>query len=224
MDDDFMMQQQVEEQLLRDQRLTDESARWIADPVHRDMMWDDWKKPAADGHGRRTSLIVFLIFVLLTAGAILAFVHAQQPTSSELYQQELIRQLHTDSLGNLSESYKAYERMNQEMDHVVQKEQEHRTAWLISLAMCAVSPLWFMGYVVVLYLRNKTYRPGRREVLLVAVVTIAAAIVMYVINVSFTYVRFFADRSIRDLSIVLVGLLAIGWLVWQVRKGRKDEG
>jgi hypothetical protein len=39
-----------------------------------------------------------------------------------MMQQQVEEQLHTDSLGNLSESYKAYERMNQEMDHVIQKD------------------------------------------------------------------------------------------------------
>jgi uncharacterized BrkB/YihY/UPF0761 family membrane protein len=221
MNDDIILLQ-IEEQQLRDQWLMNESAQWITDEVHRDMMWGERKKPAAGRRSQRTSLIVFLIFVLLMAGTFFVFVHALQPTSAELYQQELVRQLHTDSLGNRSESYKAYERMNQEMDHFIQKEEEHRRKLLFGLAVCALAPLWFVGYLLVQYFKDRTYRPGRREVLLVTVVTLATAIVLYVVDVFF-YIRFDADRKIRELFMVLVGLAAIGWLVFQLRKGKKGE-
>lgn len=50
MNDDIILLQ-IEDQQLRDQWLMNESAQWITDEVHRDMMWGERKKPAA---GRRS--------------------------------------------------------------------------------------------------------------------------------------------------------------------------
>ena len=220
---DDMIQAQMEEQQLRDQQMMNESSQWITDPVHRDMMWNDWKrKPYTGKYSQRTSLIVFLIAVLLMAGAILTFVYAQEPWSSERYQEELIKQLHTDSLGNLSESYQTYEHMNQEMDRIIQQEQERRKMWIYILSICALSPLSFIIYTIVSYLKNKEYRPSMREVLLVAGVTIATAVVLYVVDVFFFYIRFYADYSTRHLIVVLIGLIGLGWLVYQLIKTKKQ--
>ncbi len=100
-------------------------------------------------------LYVFLICALLTGGAFVTFGYAQQPSSVEAYQQELVRQLHTDSLGNYSESYKAYERMNQEMDSLVKQREEQRKIWMYILCFCAITPLLFIVYMVATYLKNR---------------------------------------------------------------------
>ena len=219
---DDMMQQQMEEQQLRDQRLMNESSQWITDPVHRDMMWGDRKrKPYTKKYSQRTSLIVFLIAVLLMAGAILTFVYAQKPTSSEIYQQELIKQLHTDSLGNTSDSYKAFENMNQEMDRVIQKEEEHRQTWIYILSICAIAPLAFVIYMIVAYFKNKDYRPTWREVLLTAGVTVVTAALLYVVDVFFFYMRFYAEDNMRKAFIVLIVFFGLGWIVYQLRKTKK---
>ncbi len=169
-------------------------------------------------YSQRTSLIVFLIAVLLMAGAILTFVYAQQPTSSELYQQELIKQLHTDSLGNTSDSYKAFENMNQEMDRVIQKEEEHRQTWIYILSICAIGPLAFVIYMIVAYVKNKDYRPTWRDVLFLTGVTVVTAVVLYVVDVFFFYMRFYAEYNMRIAFIVLIVFFGLGWLVYQLKK------
>ncbi len=219
---DDMMQHQIEEQQLRDQQLMNESSQWITDPVHRDMLWDDWKrKPYGKKNSQRTSLIVFLIAVLLMAGAVLTFVYAQQPTASEIYQQELIRQLHTDSLGNTSDSYKAFENMNQEMDRIIQQEQEHRQTWIYILSICAIAPLAFILYMIVAYFKNKDYRPTWREVLLTAGVTVVTAVLLYVVDVFFFYMRFYAENSMRKAFMALLLFFGLGWIIYQLRKTKK---
>ena len=94
--------------------------------------------------------------------------------------------------------------------------------WVYILSICALSPLSFIIYTIVSYLKNKEYRPSMREVLLVAGVTIATAVVLYVVDVFFFYIRFYADYSTRHLIVVLIGLIGLGWLVYQLIKTKKQ--
>lgn len=166
-------------------------------------------------------LYVFLICALLTGGAFVTFGYAQQPSSMESYQQELVRQLHTDSLGNHSESYKAYERMNQEMDSLVKQREEQRKIWMYILCFCAITPLLFIVYMVATYLKNRDYRPTWREVLIVAGYTIVTSAILYVVDVSFFYLRFYADHKTRMATLSLITLIGLGWVVYQLMKGKK---
>ena len=166
-------------------------------------------------------LYVFLICALLTGGALVTFGYAQQPSSVEAYQQELVRQLHTDSLGNHSESYKAYERMNQEMDSLFKQREEQRKIWMYILCFCAITPLLFIVYMVATYLKNRDYRPTWREVLIVAGYTIVTSVILYVVDVSFFYLRFYADHKTRMATLSLITLIGLGWVVYQLMKGKK---
>ena len=166
-------------------------------------------------------LYVFLICALLTGGAFVTFGYAQQPSSVEAYQQELVRQLHTDSLGNYSESYKAYERMNQEMDSLFKQREEQRKIWMYILCFCAITPLLFIVYMVAIYLKNRDYRPTWREVLIVAGYTIVTSAILYVVDVFFFYLRFYADHKTRMATLSLITLMGLGWVVYQLMKVKK---
>ena len=81
---DYNELNQTIEDVNRINRTIDEMNRFN-DPVQRDVIVGDWKrKKPVSKKDQRTALIILLIFVLLMVGAFVAFVYAEEPSSSEM--------------------------------------------------------------------------------------------------------------------------------------------
>ena len=97
------------------------------DPVQRDVITGDWdSKKSVKTKNQRLSLIVFLIFVLLMVGAIVTFVYAEQPSTSQQYEQLLNE-----------ETRQKYDDMHQQMDDIIQKREASNQRWRMLIAIAA---------------------------------------------------------------------------------------
>ena len=75
--------------------------------------------------------------------------------------------------------------------------------------------------MIVAYFKNKDYRPTWREVLLTAGVTVVTAALLYVVDVFFFYMRFYAEDNMRKAFIVLIVFFGLGWIVYQLNKTKQ---
>ena len=112
---------QTIEDVNRMNRTIDEMNRFN-DPVQRDVIVGDWKrKKPLSKKDQRTSIIILLIFILLMVGAFVTFVYAEQPSTSERYEQLLDE-----------ETRQKWDKMNSQMEEIVQN---HPRTW-VTRAIC----------------------------------------------------------------------------------------
>ena len=216
MDDYDTIQNTIsQESLLEEQRFA-EQTQWTSDPVKRDMMFDDWTRKPAPKKGQSIwGIIIFLIGALLLFGTYYYMAPAQEaPTSSEIYEQEIMKQLGGDSASDGgTATMSKYEKMHQQLAEIQQQEEQRQAERTQFFIICAVAPVLFIGYVVYAYLRKDGDKPTARELAVVAIVTIVLAAVLYLVRMASVYLKFSADTKEQTVFLAIVAIVGAA-LLW----------
>ena len=173
------------------------------------------------------SVIVSIAAILLLSGSYITMSYASAASSAqssmERYQLEMKKIEGGSPYEELldEESRAQYEKMNRQMDEILQKEEQTRTKWMYIFIICAIPPLMFMGFILYSYINDKTYRPKTKEVIVVSCVTIALGMLLYLMNVLFFYLKFYANEKIQALIVFIAMIIAAVFLYHYNKKKKK---
>lgn len=180
------------------------------DPVQRNVITGDWdSKKSVKTKNQRLSLIVFLIFVLLMVGAIVTFVYAEQPSTSQQYEQLLNE-----------ETRQKYDNMHQQMDDIIQKREASNQRWRMLIAIAAIISLLPAARVVKDAVRGRIPVRSAKGAFQGAAIIIAGSLALFAINLGFFYFSYEVELQIRlaILSLLtIIGVIAL--LIWYFKRG-----
>ena len=193
---------QTIEDVNRMNRTIDEMNRFN-DPVQRDVIVGDWKrKKPLSKKNQRTSIIILLIFILLMVGAFVTFVYAEQPSTSERYEQLLDE-----------ETRQKWNKMNSQMEEYQQKKEERHNRWMLMVYICAAIAVIPTINMLGQFVLGKLELKSAKDVLYIFSVCIGLGILLFAINLGAVYLMFYAERSIQVMALAAI-LFGGGAALW----------
>ncbi|MBQ1797543.1 MAG: hypothetical protein IIZ88_07265 [Prevotella sp.] len=141
---------------------------------------------------------------------------ASTPSSSEIYQKELDKVLNDnpyDSLMN-DESRVLFQNMHQQLEEIQSREEQGATNWPLILILCGITLLLFLVRFFYYYFKDSTSMPSVKELFVVIGAVLVIGVVLYMIDVGFSYLRFFANDKYRLLATA-IALIVCFILLWR---------
>jgi magnesium-transporting ATPase (P-type) len=199
---------QTIEDVNRMNRTIDEMNRFN-DPVQRDVIVGDWKrKKPLSKKDQRTSIIILLIFILLMVGAFVTFVYAEQPSTSERYEQLLDE-----------ETRQKWDKMNSQMEEIVQKEEENEQLWHILIGISAVISLGPIVRVGIDVARSKIRVNSVSGAVQGAAILVLGSLALFAINLGFFYISFKVGHQAKMALLSVITIAAtVALMIWYFRR------
>lgn len=143
-----------------------------------------------------------MIFILLMVGAFVTFVYAEQPSTSERYEQLLDE-----------ETRQKWDKMNSQMEEYQQKKEEHHNRWMLMVYICAAIAVIPTINMLGQFVLGKLELKSAKDVLYIFSVCIGLGILLFAINLGAVYLMFYAERSIQVMALAAI-LFGGGAALW----------